>query len=126
MYDLHIRLPDAPGSLAVLGQALGTRGVSLEGGGVFTVDGTGHAHFLVADREAALAAALAARLDVVAVNPVLVRRLDQGRSGQLGAIARAVADAGANIATQYSDHNNRLILVVDDLEAAARATALWS
>ncbi|MGW7002742.1 hypothetical protein ACWGCW_07920 [Streptomyces sp. NPDC054933] len=63
---------------------------------------------------------------MTACREVLVRRLDQERPGQLGAITRALADAGVNIEVQYSDHDHRLILVVDDPYTAARATAPWA
>lgn len=125
MFDVAIELPGRPGSLARFGDALGAAGVSLEGGGVFTVDGVGHAHFLVDDGDAARVALEAAGLGTAAVRPVLIRRLKQEVPGQLGAIARALADAGVNIETQYSDHANRLILVVDDMDTAERATSDW-
>ena len=126
MFDVSIELPDRPGSLARFGEALGAAGVSLEGGGVFTVDGVGHAHFLVEDGEAARQALEAAGLGVATIRAVLIRRLKQEVPGQLGAIARALADAGVNIETQYSDHANRLILVVDDMTAAERVTSEWA
>ena len=126
MYDIAIALPGQPGSLARFGEALGAAGVSLEGGGVFTVGGVGHAHFLVEDGEAARAALEQAGLGTAAVRPVLIRRLKQEVTGQLGSIARALADAGVDIETQYSDHANRLILVVDDMETAERATSDWA
>ena len=126
MYDIHVLLPDEPGALARFGRAVGGAGVSLEGGGVFTVNGVGQAHFLVEDGEAARRAAEAAGLRVAGVREVLIRRLDQERPGELGRIAAALGDAGINIVTQYSDHANRLILVVDDLAAAAAVTQDWS
>lgn len=126
MYDVAIELPGVPGSLARFGEALGSAGVSLEGGGVFTVGGVGHAHFLVDNGEAARAALEAAGLGAATIRPVLIRRLKQDVPGQLGAIARALGDASVNIETQYSDHANRLILVVDDIEAAERATSDWA
>jgi len=126
MDDVAIELPGRPGSLARFGEALGAAGVSLEGGGVFTVDGVGYAHFLVEDGEAARTALDLAGLGMATVRPVLIRRLKQDVPGQLGAIGRALADAGVNIETQYSDHANRLILVVDDMEAAERATGDWA
>ena len=126
MFDIHVLLDDRPGSLAQFGAAMGAAGVSLEGGGVFTVDGTGHAHFLVEDGDRASEAAKSAGLRVVAVRPVLVRRLKQEQTGQLGAIASALSRAGANILTQYSDHSNQLILVTDDFENAAAATMDWA
>ena len=47
--DICVRLADTPGALADFGEALGRAGIALEGGGMFTVDGGGWAHFLVAD-----------------------------------------------------------------------------
>jgi hypothetical protein len=126
MHDVAIELPGRPGSLARFGEALGHAGVSLEGGGVFTVNGIGYAHFLVDDGEAARVALEKAGLGTAKVRPVLIRRLKQDVPGQLGSIARALADSGVNIETQYSDHANRLILVVDDMETAERATADWA
>jgi hypothetical protein len=125
MHDVAIELPGRPGSLARFGEALGASGVSLEGGGVFTVGGVGHAHFLVDNGEAARAALEQAGLGTAIVRPVLIRRLKQEMPGQLGAIARALGDAGVNIETQYSDHANRLVLVVDDMETAERVTSDW-
>jgi hypothetical protein len=126
MFDVGIELPGEPGLLARFGEVLGKAGVSLEGGGVFTVDGVGHAHFLVADGEAAREALELAGLGRATVRPVLIRRLNQEVPGQLGAIARALGDAGVNIDTQYSDHANRLILVVDDIATAERVTSDWA
>ncbi|MEV5752729.1 ACT domain-containing protein [Actinoallomurus sp. NPDC052308] len=125
MYDLTIDLDDEPGALAAMGEALGAAGVSVEGGGMFVVGGRAVAHFLFHDGEAASAALRAAGLRVTACRPVLARRLDQDRPGQLGAITRALADAGVNIEVLYSDHDHRLILVVDDPRAGAAATTAW-
>jgi len=126
MHDVAIELPGRPGSLARFGEILGAAGVSLEGGGVFTVDGVGYAHFLVEDGEAARTALEQGGLGTATVHPVLIRRLKQEVPGQLGAIGRALADAGVNIEVQYSDHANQLILVVDDMETAERATSDWA
>ena len=125
MFDIELILDAVPGEIARFGRAMGAAGISLEGGGVFTVEGKAHAHFLVEDGDAARAAAEAAALTVVAVRKVLVRRLHQQQTGQLGAIAGALANAGINIVTQYSDHSNQLILVVDDPVRAAEVTAGW-
>jgi hypothetical protein len=126
MDDLTIELEDRPGALAELGEALGAAGASVEGGGVFTVGGgRAVAHFLFRDGEAARGALSAAGIRVTACRQVLIRRLDQERPGQLGAIMRTLADAGVNIEVQYSDHDHRLILVVDDPRTAAAVTASW-
>ena len=126
MYDIHVLLPHEPGMLARFGEALGSAGVSLEGGGVFVMGADGHAHFLVADGERARVAAQEAGLEVIGVREVLVRKLDQERPGELGRLAGALGDAGVNIVTMYSDHANQLILVVDDTEKGEAATRAWA
>ena len=90
------------------------------------VDGRGAAHFLVADGEAARRALEGAGIRVLTVRDVLVQRLDQSMPGQLGRIARRMAEAGVNIETLYSDHQNQLILVVDDLEAGREVSVAWT
>ncbi len=121
MRDLCIELPHRPGALGALGQALGRAGVSIEGGGVFVRDGVGVAHFLFHDGAAATRALEAAGFRVVADREVLRHRLRQALPGQLGAVTSALGQAGVNIEVMYSDHENHLVLVVDDL---ARARAL--
>ena len=122
MIDLEIALDDRPGALAEMGEALGRAGVSIEGGGVFVVNGTGIAHFLFHDGDAARRALEAAGIRVIAQSEVVTVRLDQETPGQLGKISRRMANAGVNIRVQYSDHDHQLILVVDDL-AKGRAVA---
>jgi hypothetical protein len=116
MQDLTIHLDNRPGALAEMGEALGRANISIEGGGVFVVDGIGVGHFLFHDGEAARRALEAAGINVVAVRDVIVTRLAQGEPGQLGKFARRMADAGINIDVQYSDHDHQLILVVDHPE----------
>ena len=125
MQDVTIDLDDRPGTLAEMGEALGRAGVSVEGGGAWVVNGRGVAHFLVEDGSAARAALEAAGIRVVAVREVLVQRLDQETPGQLGLISRRMAQAGVNIETLYSDHQNQLILVVDDLAAGRKISEGW-
>ena len=125
MKDLEIALDDRPGALAEMGEALARAGVSIEGGGVFVAGGVGVAHFLFEDGAAARAALEAAGIKVVAENDVVVQRLRQGEPGQLGKIARRMADAGVNIKVQYSDHDHQLILVVDDIERGRAVSEEW-
>jgi len=125
VFDLAIDFGNRPDALAVMGEALGEAGISIEGGGMFAVDGAVIGHFLVADGSAARRALAAAGLTVTAVREVLARRLDQETPGQLGAITRAVAGAGARIDVLYSDHDHRLILLTSDQAAAADATRAW-
>jgi hypothetical protein len=125
MTDLEIELDDRPGALAEMGEALGRAGVSIEGGGAWLAGGRGVAHFLFADGAAARAALEAAGIRVVREREVLVQRLKQAVSGQLGMLTRRMADAGVNIEVLYSDHEHQLILVVDDLERGREVSEAW-
>jgi hypothetical protein len=124
--DLAIELEHRPGALADMGEALGRAGVSVEGGGAFLAGGAGVAHFLVENGEAARRALEAAGVKVLAVRDVLVQRLKQDVAGQLGKIARRMAEAGVNIEVLYSDHANQLILVVDDMERGRSVSEAWT
>jgi hypothetical protein len=126
MQDLTIRLKNQRGALADMGEALGRAGVSIEGGGGFTWEGTTVVHFLFEDGAAAQDALLEAGIEVLAVRDVLIQRLDQETPGQLGKISRAMAEAGVNIDVIYSDHANQLILVVDDLSKGSAVTDAWN
>lgn len=127
MQDIEIQLPDRPGALADLGQALGEAGVSLEGGGVFTHDGQAVAHYLVHDGARALAAVTTAGLGPAVMRDVVLARLDQEVPGQLGTLARRLGDAGVNVLVQYSDHVGSLVLLVsdEDLPACRDVVARW-
>ena len=125
MMDLAIALDDRPGALADMGESLGRAGVSVEGGGAWVVDGRGVAHFLFADGDAARAALEAAGIRVLAQREVIVQRLQQAVPGQLGMLTRRLADAGANIEVLYSDHDNQLILVVDDVATGRSVSEAW-
>ena len=125
MKDLSILLANRPGSLAEMGEALGRAGVSIEGGGAFVVGGTGVAHFLFKDGDAASQVLERAGVRVLAVRDVVILRLRQSEPGQLGDISRRMADAGVNIEVQYSDHDNQLILVVDDPAKGREVAESW-
>jgi hypothetical protein len=119
--DLGIQLEDRPGALAEMGEALGAAGVSIEGGGVFA----GVAHFLFHDAHAAREALANAGINVFEQNDVVTVRLRQDEPGQLGKIARRMAEAGVNIRVQYSDHDHQLVLVVDDLQRGREVAHAW-
>lgn len=126
MQDLTIALDNRPGALAEMGDALGRARVSIEGGGAFVVNDEGVAHFLIEDGAAARAALEAAGIRVLAVNEVLVQRLNQAQPGQLGKLTRRMAAAGVNIEVLYSDHDHQLILVVDDVEKGRAVSETWA
>jgi hypothetical protein len=123
--DVEIELEHRPGALAEMGEALGRAGVSVEGGGVFVVNGVGVAHFLFEDGETARTVLKAAGIRVVRVNEVLIQKLRQDEPGQLGKIGRRMAEAGVNIEVQYSDHDHNLILVVDDFVRGRVVSEAW-
>ncbi|MGH7471646.1 MAG: amino acid-binding ACT domain-containing protein [Longimicrobiales bacterium] len=126
MKDLAIALPNRPGALADLGEALGRAGASIEGGGAFVLDGQGIAHFLFHDVALARAALEAAGIHVLAERDVVALRLKQDMPGQLGALTRRMADEGVNIEVLYSDHDHQLILVVDNAVKARSAAAQFA
>ena len=125
--DVEVLLDDRPGALAELGEVLGAAGVSLDGGGVFVHAGVGVAHFLVADGDRARAALQDAGIGPVTLSDVVLLRLDQGTPGQLGQVARLMADAGVNLRVQYSDHDHQLVLVADppDHDLCTATAARW-
>jgi hypothetical protein len=98
----------------------------VEGGGAWVMDGRAVAHFLFEDGEAARRALAAAGIRVSGERDVIVQRLNQTEPGQLGKIARRMADAGVNIEVLYSDHAHQLVLVVDDVAAGRAVSGAWS
>jgi hypothetical protein len=126
MKDLEIALDNRPGALAEMGEALGRAGVSIEGGGAWVVGGTGVAHFLFKDGKAAREALEAAGIRVIGERDVLVQRLKQAVPGQLGLLTRRMAEAGVNVEVLYSDHDHRLILVVDDVTRGREVSDAWN
>lgn len=125
MKDLEIVLRNKTGELALLGETLGKNEISLEGGGVFDNGEYSIAHFLVEDAFKAEQVLNEAGIKVKKINDVIIQKLRQDVSGQLGMFCRKLAEAKVNILTQYSDHSNQLIIVPDDIEAAKRVSAEW-
>ena len=125
MKDLEIVLDNTPGSLATMGEALGQHNISLEGGGVFQNGTTAIAHFLVSDAKKARMVLEKKDIKVTGIREVIVQKLRQDVPGQLGEFCRRLARDNVNILTQYSDHSNQLILVVDDYEKAREISAEW-
>ena len=125
MRDLAIRLENRPGALAEMGEVLGSAGVSIEGGGAFVFEGQGIAHFLFEDSLAARKTLEQKGIVVLEDREVLVLRLRQDQPGQLGKISRMMAQAGVNIEVMYSDHQNQLILVVDDYKKGQAVSEKW-
>ncbi len=125
MKNLSIELKNQPGALAEMGEVLGRAGVSIEGGGAFVVDGKGAANFLFEDGTAARRALETAGILVLDERDVVLLRLSQDQPGQLGKLLRRMAEAGVNVEVQYSDHDHRMALVVDNITAARRVSEAW-
>ncbi len=126
MHDLAIVFDNRLGALADMGAALGQAGISIEGGGAWVVGDQGAAHFLFEDGQAARGALEAVGIRVLEVREVIVQRLRQAVPGQLGQLTRLMADAGVNIEVLYSDHDNQLVMVVNDLEKGRAVSSAWS
>lgn len=125
MRDLAINLENHPGALAQMGEVLGKAGISVEGGGGFVVGEKGIAHFLFEDTVVARKILEENGITVIDDSEVLIQKLNQDQPGQLGKISRLMSEAGVNIEVIYSDHKNRLILVVDDFIKGKEVSDMW-
>lgn len=125
MKDIEIELKNKPGALAEMGEILGKHNISLEGGGVFYDGDSAIAHFLVEEAKRAEEELAKAGIKVVKISDVIIQKLRQNVPGQLGMYCRKMANAGVNILTQYSDHSNQLIVVVDNYERGRKVSKEW-
>jgi len=125
MYDLEVKLKNQPGALAQFGEILGKNGISLEGGGIFTFGKDSIGHFLIQDGNKAQSVLEKEEIEVLGIHPVLIQKLKQDVPGQLGLFCKKMSEAGVNILVQYSDHNNQLILVVDNMEKGLKISEEW-
>lgn len=122
-WDITVSLPNRPGTLAAAAEALGGAGINIDGACMVLCEGVGEFHILVeGDHAAARAALEAAGVDVGGEREVLVLELDDA-PGELGWAARSLADAGVNIELQYVASRTRVVIGVDDMDAARTALA---
>ena len=92
-----------------------------------TSEGRGIIHLLVADPAATRTALEAAGIKVEGEAEPLVSELpsDQvDRPGAVGAMARAVADAGVNVQVVYIATKNRAVMVTSDNAKARQALGM--
>jgi hypothetical protein len=118
--DLTVELEDRPGTLADLGEALGNAGINIDGGCGFPSAGRGVIHILVEDADGARKAIDGAGLSVTDERDVVLMDVTD-QPGELGRIARQMANAGVNIDLLYLSARGQLVLGVDNLEKARSA-----
>ncbi len=118
--NITIHLDDHPGALAEMGEALGKSVVNIDGICGVSCEGVGVLHILVEDADAARSAVEHAGFEVEAERDVLVVNIVD-RPGELGNIARKLANAGINLDLLYLTANLDLVIGVDDLEKAQSA-----
>lgn len=114
MFDIEIPAPDGADSLTRIGRTLGDAGVGLEGGGMWS----GVAHYLVEDAATAERALTAAGIGSVCTRPAVIAELDADVPGALGRLMQRLTAAGIELYGQYSDHQNRKVLIVEGPDAA--------
>lgn len=119
MDDLEVAVPGGLGALVEVARVLGAAGIGLEGGGMWA----GSAHYLLRDGAAASAVLAAAGIGPVTVRPVVLADLDVDGPGALARLLDRLVVVGAQIVAQYSDHDNRKVLVVADAQAARAVRA---
>ena len=125
--DLGVSVPDTPGGLADVGEALGNAGINIEGLCGVGLGDRGVIHVLVADAGAARSALEGAGLSVESEAEALVSEFpaDQANSpGVMGQMARAVANAGVNMRAVYLATGNRAVAVTDDNDKARDALGM--
>ena len=114
--EFTVTLPDVPGRLAHLGQALGDARVNIEAILASATDGEGLVRF-IADDVAAATRALEAGAFPFSIREVLVARV-LDTPGALGEVALVMAKAGVNIDTVYVTSRGYVVFGVDDLNGA--------
>lgn len=119
-WDLEVILIDQPGALAALGEALGAADINIDGISGSTSGGQGTAHILVKDASSAQKALLGAGIEVVGSTEVVIAAFGD-KPGELGSMARRIADAGTNIKLVYITCDGRIAFATDNNTAASAA-----
>ena len=126
MKDIEVLFENKLGQLALMGETLGKNKISLEGGGVFQNGDFSIAHFLVEEADKTKIELEKVGIKVTKINDVIIQKLRQDVPGQLGMFCKELSNANINILTQYSDHSNQLIVVVDNYEGAKIVSNKWT
>ena len=119
-HDITVLIDDLPGALAQVGETLGKAGINIDGYCSSTVGIKTQLHVLVQDANAARVALEAGGIQVLQEREVLTVDMDDS-PGELGKVARRIADAGINIDMVYMGTESRLVVAVYDLDSAREA-----
>ena len=119
-YDLTIVLNDIPGALAQVGESMGKAGINIEGYCSFSSAGKSYLHILVNEMDGVKEALDEIDLEIDHQREVFTVDVDD-RPGELGKVARFIADSGVNIDMVYMGTSTRLVLCAFDSEAARAA-----
>ena len=114
--EFTVLLPDAPGSLARLGQALGDARVNIEAIQGITLSGEGLVRFVPDSSDRTRRAIDETGFPHTTREVLVVRVLDE--PGALGEMALVMATAGINIDAVYVTTKGYVVLGVDDLSGA--------
>ena len=117
--DLTVVVPDRPGTLAHIADAIGKAGINIEAFGGDSIEGTAVLHLLVEDPRLVRKILENAGLEVRDERDVLVIDTED-RPGALAGVAHRIAATGVNIDFLYGVRG-RLIFGVDDFEKAEKA-----
>ena len=119
-HDITVLIDDLPGALAQVGETLGKAGINIDGYCSSTVGIKTQLHVLVQDADAARSALEAGGVQVLQEREVLTVDMEDS-PGELGKVARRIADAGINIDMVYMGTESRLVVAVYDLDSAREA-----
>lgn len=117
--DLTLVVPDRPGTLAELAEAIGRAGINIEALSCDSVGGSAVLHLLVEDPRGVRKIMENEGFEVRAERDVLVVDTED-RPGALAGVARRIASTGVNIDFLYGVRG-RVILGVEDFERAEQA-----
>ena len=117
--DLTVVVPDRPGTLAHIADAIGGAGINIEGFSGDNIEGTAVMHLLVEDYRTVRKIMEDAGLEVRAERDVLVIDTED-RPGALAGVADRITATGVNIDFFYGVRG-RLVIGVDDFDKAEQA-----
>ena len=117
-FDLTVKLEDKPGTLAALGEVLGEADVNIDGICGVPCEGKGLLHILVQDPALTRSVLESSGFTVADERAVLLVNIID-RPGELGGIARRLANAGVNVELLYLTAGMDLVIGVDLIEKAA-------